>query len=111
MKDSPTDVFESKMGMSPWGRTDLHFAMTHSLGLKTATEQRGVLLDTEQHIFKPWAGYTLKSSLSIIHICMVTPSVGGVAGTVATLLDAETHLLHAPGPTCAGQTCTSVPAC
>lgn len=43
MKDSPTDVFESKMGMSPWGRTDLHFAMTHSLGLKTATEQRRCL--------------------------------------------------------------------
>lgn len=71
------DMLESMMGISPWGRADLHLAMTHYLGLKTATESRGVSLDTEQHIFKPWAGYTLKSSLSIIHMCMVSPAVGG----------------------------------
>lgn len=51
------------------------------------------MLDTEQHIFKPWAGYALKSSLSIVHICVVTPAVGGAAVTMATLLDAETHPL------------------
>lgn len=39
VKDSSVDVLESLMGISPWGRTDLHFAMTHSLGLKTPTEQ------------------------------------------------------------------------
>lgn len=43
VKDSPMGVLESMMGICPWGRTDLHFAMTHSLGLKTATEQRRCL--------------------------------------------------------------------
>lgn len=43
VKDSLMDVLESLMGLSPWGRTDLHFAMTHFLSLKTATEQRRCL--------------------------------------------------------------------
>lgn len=75
--------------MSPWGCRDLHFVITHSSGSKTATEQ----LDAEQCVFKPWAGYALKISLSIISICMVPPAVGRAAAAVTT---ATHHQLQKP---------------
>ena len=39
VKDSPMDLLESTMRMSPWGCRDLHFVVTHSSGSKTAKEQ------------------------------------------------------------------------
>lgn len=70
------DVLESMMGISPWGRTDLHFAMTHSLGLKTATEQRRCLVWYRAAHIQALGRSTLKSSLSIIHVCVVTQQWG-----------------------------------
>lgn len=87
------DVLESMLRMSSWHCRDLHFVMTHSLAQRQQRSSGGVLLDTVQHLFKPWTGYVLKILLSIINICMVTPAVVRAAAvTMAISLATETNL-------------------
>lgn len=81
------------MGISPWGRTDLHFAMTHSLGLKTPREQwRCLAWYRAVHIQALGRIWTEELTQHHPHL-RGHSSCGGAAVTMATLLYAETHPL------------------
>lgn len=91
VKDSSMEALQSMMAMSPWGCRDLHFVMTHSLGSKTATEQRRCLA-RHRAVHMQALGRTRTEHLTRHHQHLRGHSSCGVAAAVitATLLAAET---------------------